>query len=64
MFFLLGDSGGPLFIWAGDGSGTQGVMVGIVSFGGKRCAAKNIPAVYTKVEAYVDWIRETISNSS
>ena len=48
-----GDSGGPLVYRAfSDDPWTQ---VGIVSFGTGRCGA-GFPAVYTKVEAYMDWI--------
>jgi secreted trypsin-like serine protease len=35
------------------------VKVGIVSFGPAPCDAE-IPAVYTRVAAYTDWITETI----
>lgn len=42
----FGDSGGPLIV--------NGVQVGIVSFG-EKCA-KN-PGVYTRVTAFVDWIK-------
>lgn len=48
-----GDSGGPLFCNAGG----QSVQVGIVSFGKIPCAQANIPAVFTRVSTYVDWIR-------
>ena len=48
-----GDSGGPLVYRAfSDDPWTQ---VGIVSFGTGRCGA-GFPAVYTKVEAYMDWV--------
>ena len=35
-------------------------QVGIVSFGPAPCDG-DIPAVYTRVAAYTDWINETIS---
>lgn len=46
-----GDSGGPLF--------TQQPfeLVGIVSWG-EGCAQPRFPGVYTKVAAFVDWIRD------
>jgi len=50
-----GDSGGPL-VCEVDGRWYQ---VGIVSFGPSPCDAA-IPAVYTRVAAYVDWITETV----
>ncbi|MEM8593566.1 MAG: serine protease [Pseudomonadota bacterium] len=56
----LGDSGGPLVF---DQSG-QTVQVGIVSFGGERCAAPFAPGVYTKVSSYASWIDCTINPST
>ncbi|XP_045460653.1 coagulation factor X-like [Harmonia axyridis] len=44
-----GDSGGPLII--GD------ILYGIVSYGDTDCTI-GIPAVYTKIPAVVDWIKE------
>lgn len=46
-----GDSGGPL-VGRKDGSY---VLLGVTSFG-YGCGEKYIPGVYTKVEAYTDWI--------
>nr|XP_014352096.1 PREDICTED: ovochymase-1 [Latimeria chalumnae] len=48
-----GDSGGPL-VCKKDG---KYVLAGIVSWGSHWCNPK-IPAVYTKVSAYRNWIRE------
>ena len=48
-----GDSGGPLVYRAL--TADPWTQVGIVSFGGNECGA-GFPAVYTKVEAYMDWI--------
>ena len=53
-----GDSGGPLQCQAEDGRWHQ---VGIVSYG-RPCALPNIPDVFTKVSAYVDWVEKTISS--
>ena len=49
-----GDSGGPL-VYRHDG----GVwLAGITSYGTKQCAS-GVPAVYTRVSAYLGWIERT-----
>lgn len=46
-----GDSGGPmLFVENG-----RWTVVGITSFG-VECARSDFPGVYTRVDAYLDWI--------
>ena len=52
-----GDSGGPLVyrVEAGD----PWTQVGIISYGGRTCGS-GTPAVYTKVEAYTDWIKSKL----
>jgi len=51
-----GDSGGPLLYGVGSDNREPWVQIGIVSYGSKRCAVKNLPGVYTYVPAYLDWI--------
>jgi secreted trypsin-like serine protease len=50
-----GDSGGPLIF-------TNGVptLVGVISWGKKRCTPDGQPGVYTRVAAYADWIERAM----
>lgn len=58
-----GDSGGPLMRVAEnrDLDKQQWFQEGVVSWG-VGCGRVNVPAVYTKVSKYTDWIVENISN--
>lgn len=51
-----GDSGGPLMSL----DNVKMVQFGIVSFGPKPCAIQGSPGVYTKVQAYMDWILDNM----
>lgn len=55
-----GDSGGPLAVIGQDG---QRRLAGITSFGGRRCAMRGEPAVYTKTYAYRKWIKRIIASN-
>ncbi len=35
-------------------------QVGVVSFGPRKCAGQGIPAVYTNVSHYLNWILDTV----
>lgn len=41
-----------------DYSCTQ-IIIGLTSYG-KVCALKKSPAIYTRVSAYLDWIKEKV----
>jgi len=54
-----GDSGGPLAHY--DQTNQSWKQLGIVSWGDQVCAKANKPGVYSKVSAYIDWIRKITS---
>ncbi|XP_050350288.1 serine protease snake-like [Nymphalis io] len=58
----FGDSGGPLQykLYETKKEGTMHMVVGITAFGSSKCALKNIPAVYTNVTTFIDWIEKHV----
>ena len=50
-----GDSGGPLTFTNGAPK-----VVGIISWGKKRCSGDGQPGVYTRVENYLGWIKQAM----
>ncbi|XP_073819839.1 venom protease-like [Musca autumnalis] len=54
-----GDSGGPLFVDHPDYS-CLFLVLGVTSYGEGGCANKGLPAFYTRVSAYVDWIEKQV----
>lgn len=50
-----GDSGGPIIFTNG-----APTLVGIISWGKKRCTGDGQPGVYTRVESFVDWISQAM----
>ena len=53
-----GDSGGPLFI---PGKNAESdVLVGLVSFG-EGCARKNVPAGYSNIPKFSEWINSQLT---
>jgi hypothetical protein len=50
-----GDSGGPIILTNG-----APTLVGIISWGKKRCTGDGQPGVYTRVATYVDWINQAM----
>lgn len=57
-FFLQGDSGGPLMCQNSDG---RWDLVGVTSFG-IFCAFPELPGIYTRISAHLQFISEHISN--
>ncbi|KAM3958158.1 LOW QUALITY PROTEIN: uncharacterized protein ACR2FA_007798 [Aphomia sociella] len=49
------DSGGPAV--------RDGVLLGIVSFGGKQCGDPRSPGVYSRVSYITDWVQSTITSN-
>ena len=54
-----GDSGGPL-MYKADWTDNKYQVWGLVSFGPRSCANKELPGVYTRVDQYIDWIKRNI----
>lgn len=50
-----GDSGGALILTNG-----APAVVGVVSWGKKRCSGDGQPGAYTRVESYLGWIRQAM----
>lgn len=57
-----GDSGGPLVKAEAQHDIPRYYIIGIVSFGARRCGATEMPGVYTRMASYVLWILNNISN--
>ena len=56
-----GDSGGGLV--SVDGDSEKYVLVGVMS-SGIGCARKQLPGVYTRVEMFVEWVRDEVAKGT
>jgi len=56
-----GDSGGPFTRTISSSIGSREFLIGVVSYG-LGCARVQYPGVYTKVTAYLPWIKEHIQS--
>lgn len=55
------DDGSPLMqIDYADGKAANWRVIGILSTGPAECITTSVPAVYTRVKAYTDWIASTL----
>ena len=54
------DSGGPMVVR--EFSGDPWYQAGIVSFGPNPCGKLGAPGVYTKVSAFLPWIKSKLEN--
>ncbi|KAL7023213.1 hypothetical protein ACKWTF_012517 [Chironomus riparius] len=55
-----GDSGGPLMKLVNKNGELFWVLYGVVSYGTTPCGIEGNPAVYTKVDQYIDWIESKL----
>lgn len=57
-----GDSGGPLMSDVMADSDDPYILLGLVSFGPRRCGIANFPSVYARVSTYMEWITNNMEN--
>lgn len=55
LMICVENLGGPALLFK-----NHWILVGIVSFGPRWCGTENVPAIYTSVVKYVDWITASI----
>ncbi|XP_041969294.1 serine protease 7-like [Aricia agestis] len=58
-----GDSGGSLVREVSEDYKVNWFIYGVTSFGARICGEEGLPGAYTRVTAYMDWIRETVSRT-
>lgn len=57
-----GDSGGPLMLSTHHNGKFPFYLIGIVSCS-FACARQYVPGIYTKVQYYIDWIKENVEEA-
>jgi secreted trypsin-like serine protease len=55
-----GDSGGPLF----SGSGANARLLGLTSYGSRKCGQLWVPTVYTRVSSLQPWLNNVIQGAT
>lgn len=55
-----GDSGGPLMKPCSINTTPRYFLIGVISFGHKKCATTEYPGVYTVVAEYMTWILDNV----
>ena len=61
-FIMIGDSGGPLYLWDKDKGRKEkrATIIGVVSRG-TGCANFNKPGIFTKIQHHLKWIKKVIA---
>lgn len=57
-----GDSGGPLMRKMQYEGVPRHFLLGVVSFGPTRCGNSGLPSIFTRIDAYLDWILKHIDD--
>lgn len=60
LLFRIGDSGGPLMAPRQENRESFYYQQGIISYG-LGCGKPDIPSVYSRVGAFIDWIKEKVA---
>ena len=58
-----GDSGGPLFTQHPT-YGCMHLIVGVTSYSTNGCGAMGVPAIYSRIHLFIDWIEQVVWNAT